>query len=422
MVGRLLPETTIDSSLKREIDAIAGGYASLEDVEVAALTTDLAAPLRGNQRWVELCDLINTAVGRCGYIVLRGIGVDEGRSLLIVCAALGLAFDTYRPRRVVKRFRMSPWTDELSHTIRAGDFHTDGNVSAVPPVGTAMQCELEDPGAPDYAEQRVAHLPDLLEQLASGVAEDAEALAFLTEAEVAMAHERSPEVWRGRLVVNGTIRYHPQSLRVASRRLGESSPQLESKLAAIHRAALDVSVPFHTSPGDTVLVLESNRAALPGRLFRPIHPISDGIRGAIAVRPALERAERVSKAGSLGSPFIDVIGADANNLKEVDVTFPLKRISVVTGVSGSGKSSLLADTLGAEGSRRMRLFLGTSQQELESDDVRAFIGVLPPTILVGQRGFRPTVRTTVGTATGFLSVLRRLFILASAPYSGSGEG
>lgn len=125
----------------------------------------------------------------------------------------------------------------------------------------------------------------------------------------------------------------------------------------------------------------------------------------------------MSKLRSVGSSSIDIIGADANNLKNVDVTFPLKRISVVTGVSGSGKSSLLADTLAAEGSRRMRTFLGTSQQELERDDVRAFIGALPPTILVGQRGFRPSVRTTVGTATGFLSVLRRLFILASTPYS-----
>jgi excinuclease ABC A subunit len=125
----------------------------------------------------------------------------------------------------------------------------------------------------------------------------------------------------------------------------------------------------------------------------------------------------MTKTRSVGSSSIDVIGADANNLKGVDVTFPLKQISVVTGVSGSGKSSLLADTLAAEGSRRMRTFLGTSQQELERDDVRAFIGALPPTILVGQRGFRPSVRTTVGTATGFLSVLRRLFVLASSPYS-----
>ncbi|HVF59748.1 MAG TPA: hypothetical protein VNJ70_08075 [Thermoanaerobaculia bacterium] len=125
----------------------------------------------------------------------------------------------------------------------------------------------------------------------------------------------------------------------------------------------------------------------------------------------------MSKARLARSSSIEVVGADANNLKNVDVTFPLKRISVVTGVSGSGKSSLLADTLAAEGSRRTRLFLGISQQELERDDVKAFIGALPPTILVGQRGFRPSVRTTVGTGTGFLSVLRRLFVLASVPYS-----
>ena len=57
----------------------------------------------------------------------------------------------------------------------------------------------------------------------------------------------------------------------------------------------------------------------------------------------------MSKPRSTDSPGIPIIGADANNLKNVDVTFPLKRISVVTGVSGSGKSSLLLDTLGAEG-------------------------------------------------------------------------
>jgi excinuclease ABC A subunit len=114
---------------------------------------------------------------------------------------------------------------------------------------------------------------------------------------------------------------------------------------------------------------------------------------------------------------IEVIGADANNLKCIDVRFPLNQISVVTGVSGSGKSSLLVDTIAAEGSRRLSTFLGISQDELERDDVRAFIGALPPTVLVGQRGFRPTVRTTVATATGFLSILRRLFVLASTPYS-----
>lgn len=125
----------------------------------------------------------------------------------------------------------------------------------------------------------------------------------------------------------------------------------------------------------------------------------------------------MTKGSTKAPEAIEVIGADANNLKNVDVEFPLHKISVVTGVSGSGKSSLLADTLAAEGSRRMRTFLGMSQQELERPDVSAFIGPLPPTVLVGQRGFRPSIRTTVGTATGLLNAIRRLFILASVPYS-----
>ncbi len=259
-MGPSLPETTIDPSLKGEIGGVAGAFESLEDAERAALTADIVAPLRGDERWAAFCDFVTSTLRHCGYIVVRGLEADAGRSMLIVSTAVGAAFDTYRPQRVVKRFRMSPWTNELSHTIRAGDFHTDGNVSAVPPVGTAMQCEREDPGAPEYAEQRVAYLPHLLDRLASGVGEEVEAFAFLTEAEASMAHERSAEVWRGRLVKNGMIRYHPQSLRVASRRLDERSSKLESMIAAIHRAATEVSVPFHTGSGDIVLV--SNRTAL----------------------------------------------------------------------------------------------------------------------------------------------------------------
>jgi hypothetical protein len=260
MTGLSLPDTTIDPSLKRKIDAVAEAFASVEDAEIAALTADIVGPLRADERWIAFCDLVTSTIRQCGYIVVRGLNADEGRSLLIVSTSLRSAFDAYGHRRIVKRFRMSPWTNELSHTIRAGDFHTDGNVSAVPPVGTAMQCENEDPGVPAYAEQRVAFLPHLLKRLASGTFEDSEAFAFLTEAAAAMAHERSPELWRGRLVQNGTIRYHPQSLRLASRRLNEQSPKLESAITAIHRAATEVSVPFHTRPGDTVLV--SNRTAL----------------------------------------------------------------------------------------------------------------------------------------------------------------
>ena len=109
----------------------------------------------------------------------------------------------------MKRFRMTPWTTALSHTTRAGEFHTDGNVSEVPPVATVIQCEQEDPGAPQFAEQRVAHLADLLERLRSGGRDDADAAAFLTDIDSSMAHKRSSQVWRGRLVQHGNDSLSP---------------------------------------------------------------------------------------------------------------------------------------------------------------------------------------------------------------------
>jgi excinuclease ABC A subunit len=114
---------------------------------------------------------------------------------------------------------------------------------------------------------------------------------------------------------------------------------------------------------------------------------------------------------------LDIVGADANNLKNVDVHIPLDRVTVVTGVSGSGKSSLLADTLAVEADRRMRLFLGIHQPHIEGAPPRAFIGPMPAAIHVGQRTFRASVRTTVATATGLLTTLRRLFIAHAKPYS-----
>jgi hypothetical protein len=260
MTDSPIPNLKIDPSLKQRIDALASGFASVGDAEIAAVSTNIAGPLREDQNWISFCDSVTSTIRTTGYVVVRGLDPDGGKSLLCVSAALGAAFHTYGPNRIVKRFRMSPWTSELSHTIRTGDFHTDGNVSAIPPVGTAMQCEIEDPGAPEYGEQRVAYLPHLISRLASGTSEDVAALAFLTEGHAAMAHERSAEIWQGRLVQNGIIRYHPHSLRVASKRLGDQPQNIELVIARIHQAAIDVSVSFHTGPGDTVLV--SNLTAL----------------------------------------------------------------------------------------------------------------------------------------------------------------
>ena len=257
---RQLPESTIEKSLRHAIDSRARQFASVRDAEQAALSGTLIDGLDRHHGWRALCDSVMAAVRRHGYVVIRGLEVDEGRSLLIVGSTLGAEFDSYGSGQIVKRFRMTPWTTALSHTTRAGEFHTDGNVSEVPPVATVIQCEQEDPGAPQFAEQRVAHLPDLLERLRSGNRDDTDAVALLTQVDSEMAHERSSHVWRGRLVQHGTIRYHPQSLRVAAKRLNESASTVDSAIAAIARAAHDVSLPFHTNVGDTVLV--SNRTAL----------------------------------------------------------------------------------------------------------------------------------------------------------------
>ncbi len=260
MTGTCLPEIGLDPSLKAEIDSLAVTFATVDAAEAVALRSDIGAPLKTSRRWLTFCDIARSTIEQRGYIVIRGLTPDEGRSLLILGSAFGGPFDTYKPGRIVKRFRMSPWTTELSHTTRTGDFHTDGNVSETPPIWTAIQCECEDPGAPEYAEQRVAFLPQVLARLASGNPADGEALTLLTEEVVALAHERNTATWRGLLVQNGTIRYHPHSLRVADSRLRVGRPNLDSIIATIHRASVDVSLPFHTRPGDTVLV--SNLTAL----------------------------------------------------------------------------------------------------------------------------------------------------------------
>lgn len=117
------------------------------------------------------------------------------------------------------------------------------------------------------------------------------------------------------------------------------------------------------------------------------------------------------------SGAIDVVGANANNLQDLDVSFPVAGVSLVAGVSGSGKTSLLLNTLACEGGKRLKSFLGVSQDHLGPPASRAFIGQMPPTLHIGQRAFRASSRTTVGTSSGLLPLLRRIFIKWSDPVS-----
>ena len=117
---------------------------------------------------------------------------------------------------------------------------------------------------------------------------------------------------------------------------------------------------------------------------------------------------------------ISIKGARVNNLKNIDLELPLDRFIVVTGVSGSGKSSLAFDTLYAEGQRRYveslsayaRQFLGRMSKP-ECDYIKG----LPPAIAVEQKVNTRNPRSTVGTATEIYDYLRMLYARAGHTYS-----
>src|SRR5690606_4178048 len=117
---------------------------------------------------------------------------------------------------------------------------------------------------------------------------------------------------------------------------------------------------------------------------------------------------------------IEVRGARVHNLKNIDVTIPRNQLVVITGLSGSGKSSLAFDTIYAEGQRRYietfsayaRQFLG----KLERPDVDKISG-LSPVIAIEQKTVNKNPRSTVGTITEIYDFLRLLFARASDAYS-----
>ncbi|WP_456377534.1 excinuclease ABC subunit UvrA [Lutibacter sp.] len=118
--------------------------------------------------------------------------------------------------------------------------------------------------------------------------------------------------------------------------------------------------------------------------------------------------------------FIDVLGARVHNLKNIDVRIPREKLVVITGLSGSGKSSLAFDTIYAEGQRRYietfsayaRQFLGG----LERPDVDKIDG-LSPVISIEQKTTNKSPRSTVGTITEIYDFLRLLYSRAADAYS-----
>ena len=118
--------------------------------------------------------------------------------------------------------------------------------------------------------------------------------------------------------------------------------------------------------------------------------------------------------------FIEIRGARAHNLKNVDVAIPRRKFVVVTGISGSGKSSLAFDTIYAEGQRRYMNTLSPYAKHfmgiLEKPEVESVDG-LSPIIAIEQRTTGSNPRSTVGTITEIYDFLRLLFARASTAFS-----
>ena len=110
--------------------------------------------------------------------------------------------------------------------------------------------------------------------------------------------------------------------------------------------------------------------------------------------------------------FIEIIGANSHNLKNITCRIPRGKITVITGVSGSGKSTLAFDTLFAEGQRRYIESLSTYARQflekMDRPDVEAIHGI-PPAIAIEQKNSVKNARSTVGTASEIYDYLRLLF-------------
>ncbi|NRA73538.1 MAG: excinuclease ABC subunit UvrA [Rickettsiales bacterium] len=120
------------------------------------------------------------------------------------------------------------------------------------------------------------------------------------------------------------------------------------------------------------------------------------------------------------SDFIEIIKASENNLKEISLRIPKNRLVVITGISGSGKSSLAFDTLYAEGQRRYVESLSAYARQFlhlnKKPNVEKITG-LTPAIAIDQKSLSKNPRSTVGTVTEIYDYLRLLYARIGIPYS-----
>src|ERR1700755_677167 len=138
----------------------------------------------------------------------------------------------------------------------------------------------------------------------------------------------------------------------------------------------------------------------------------------------VKQATKQNKTAKTFNNDIVIRGARVHNLKNVTVTFPRNQLIVVTGVSGSGKSSLTIDTLFAEGQRRYAESLSAYARQFMARMVKPdvdYIKGLCPAIAIEQKVITRTPRSTVGSMTEIYDYLRLLFARAGktiSPISG----
>ncbi|MCX7598228.1 MAG: excinuclease ABC subunit UvrA, partial [Armatimonadetes bacterium] len=157
-------------------------------------------------------------------------------------------------------------------------------------------------------------------------------------------------------------------------------------------------------------VVAHNDASHTGRLLRRV------LAGLPAPPPG-GRRRRVNRQPHAG--YIQVHGAREHNLKKIHVRLPRRKLTVLSGVSGSGKTSLALDTLYAEGQRRFVESLSTYARQFVSQMPKPKvdrISGLPPAVALDQRGIPWNPRATVGTMTQVYDYLRVLYARIATPF------
>jgi excinuclease ABC subunit A len=144
------------------------------------------------------------------------------------------------------------------------------------------------------------------------------------------------------------------------------------------------------------------------------------VEGTPAIRvPNVEGTPAIRVPNVEGTPAIRVRGARTHNLKNIDLDIPRNRLVVITGLSGSGKSSLAFDTLYAEGQRRyvesLSAYARQFLQLMDKPDVDIIEG-LSPAISIEQKATSHNPRSTVGTVTEIHDYLRLLYARAGTPF------